>query len=478
MWPAKKKRGDGMKRGYWFLSFGLWACGPGVDPLPPADLAAICGEVGPFRVLELPPSERLAGPPLAASGRVLLPTGVFGAPRINDLPEEPTERAVWSIGPCGESPVRLAADRLVTLERWPGVVLGIRDEAREIVALDVTGQGGDHVVFPTYPFAWTDHGLVAIENDDVTLYPYPDDPALDTATARVLLEAVTSVDGPVARGDGVFALTGDRTLLRADLTDGTVAVEQDDVGRFAVSPDERWLVWQSYGDGSKGPTFVRDRSEGVDVSLGDLVVFPLFTFPSFADGLFVVWAEAHEVQRVYSLETLEFVTFEGGEGLLHVLADGRWAVGTVYDDGLDLYNPKDGSRTSVLDHGTVVEWGDELDVVDAPQCCLAYGVTFTTEGPMYRVSLTGEKRLLAERATRVGARLDDGRWLTGLDLEGDSLGPLVLVDPEVANSTVVDEQVFAFTAQPTSVFGDDDVVVYSVDDGERTGVWLANVGGT
>jgi hypothetical protein len=38
----------------------------------------------------------------------------------------------------------------------------------------------------------------------------------------------------------------------------------------------------------------------------------------------------------------------------------------------------------------------------------------------------------------------------------------------------IDDRVFPYTALTSSAYGAD-VVVYSVDDGERTGVWLARV---
>ena len=38
----------------------------------------------------------------------------------------------------------------------------------------------------------------------------------------------------------------------------------------------------------------------------------------------------------------------------------------------------------------------------------------------------------------------------------------------------IDDRVFAYSVESSSAFGED-LVVYSVDDGERSGVWLARV---
>ncbi len=53
---------------------------------------------------------------------------------------------------------------------------------------------------------------------------------------------------------------------------------------------------------------------------------------------------------------------------------------------------------------------------------------------------------------------------------------LVLVDPDRATSTRIADRVFVDTARMSSAFGDDTVVV-SVDDGARTGVWIARLSG-
>lgn len=53
---------------------------------------------------------------------------------------------------------------------------------------------------------------------------------------------------------------------------------------------------------------------------------------------------------------------------------------------------------------------------------------------------------------------------------------LVLVDPDRATSTRIADRVLVDTARMSSAFGDDTVVV-SVDDGARTGVWIARLSG-
>lgn len=491
-----------MRRG-WVIGVVLVA-GCGEDPLPPAELGEVCGEAGPVRVLELEPGRRLTLPPTLHDGRVVLRTGSFSEKREGQSgPPWPIDLEVWSTGPCGESPVQLdaAVRDVVQAPRWPELLLGYRAQSKELVTLDVTGEGGGHVVFagagPSSPWVWTEHGLVSFEargadTGAALLHRYPDDPLAGTVAASELLAPVTvSADDDRVYGhaenhvlpDELFALQPDGTLISVALIDGAVTEERAGVKEFAVSPDGRWLAWQGLTDDPDrldGPVFLRDREDGGELGLGDLrLMTSVLAFEFFADGLLVVDVNPYinTPQRVYTLATLDFVDLPPERRLARVLADGRWAIDSWFSDGVDIFDPKDGSVTPWISRGAVQWWGeDEVDVIDVPKCCAGESSS-TDEGALFRVSLTGDTRELASRASRYGERLTDGRRITWLDLDGEYLGQLVLLDPDTGDSSRIDDRAFVPIAGNTSVFGGEDAIVYSVDDGARTGVWVARLGG-
>lgn len=490
-----------MRRG-WTIGVVLWT-GCGEEPLPPAEFAEVCGEAGPVRVLEQEPGRLLTLPPTLHDGRVVLRTGIFSEKREGQNgPPWPIDIEVWSAGPCGESPVQLdaAVRDVVQAPRWPELLLGYRAQSKELVTLDVTGEGGGHVVFagagPSYPWVWTEHGLVSFEargtdTGAALLHRYPDDPLADTVMASELLAPVAvSVDDDRVYGhtqnevlpDELFSLQPDGTLLSVGLVDGAVTEERTGVKQYAVSPDGRWLAWQALTDDPDrldGPVFLRDRDDGGELGLGDLRLNTSFlAFRFFADGFLVVDVNAYinAPQRVFTLATLEFVDLPPERKLARVLADGRWAIDSIFAEGIDIFDPKDSSVTRLISRADVRWWGeDEFEALDLQRCCIAKGSSLTDEGTLFHVALTGEARALG-RASRIGKRLADGRWITGLDHDDDFIGQLALLEPDTAESSQIDDRVFTYTAGHTSVFGDD-AIVYSVDDGTRTGVWVARLGG-
>jgi hypothetical protein len=480
-----------MLRAWLFLPVVLVACGEA--DVQAAEFNEVCGEAGPFRVLKLPPGDRIMGAPQALGDRVVMAIGSYGpvdgyAPLLDS--------ALWSTGPCGEDSKRLDANlkEVVVAERWPDLLFG-RTEAYELVILEDAGKAG-HVVFTGVGQSflwWTEHGLVSFEQrgEDTAaalLHLYPADPQVDTASAIVLVESTPSynADGRVnpqrfaVLPEDLFALGTDGALVHADLRDGTVTVEQTGVYDFDVSPDARWLLWQVATD-EETPTasavYLRDLTSGDELPLGDASVRnTLQPFIGYEHGLFAVNESSYinASQRVYTLDTLEFVVLE--ERILrHVFADGRWGTTRLVGGDPALYDPADGITRS-LGRGALVGWGDDwVDVLDVPEYILGGG-SFSDEGPLNRVSLSGEAKRLTGRATRVGSRLTDGRRLTSLDLDEGRLGQLVLIDPDAGTAGRVDDRVVAYSGVLTAAFGDE-ALVYSVDDGDRTGVWLARVVG-
>lgn len=114
-----------------------------------------------------------------------------------------------------------------------------------------------------------------------------------------------------------------------------------------------------------------------------------------------------------------------------------------------------------------------IELLEVPPCCIEGD--WNDEGPLWRVPIDGgEPELLVERMSRRMWRLTDGRRLGPVEIDGQSLGALVLVDPETGAELRLDERVVA----PSLSFArleEDELVTYSVSDGERSGVYLAKV---
>lgn len=98
------------------------ACGP--EGLPPAELAAVCEANAPVRVLALEPGEVLYGAPLTVGERTVYPISRHEPPDGEFDVLNTSFAAVWSTGPCGESPVKLDPEVRYpfTREAWPGLL--------------------------------------------------------------------------------------------------------------------------------------------------------------------------------------------------------------------------------------------------------------------------------------------------------------------------------------------------------------------
>lgn len=468
------------------------------NELPPASFGDVCGEDTPFRVLELEPGVRLAGAPRALAERIVIRVGKYGPPTSSGLAPRPEDTRLWSTGLCGEEPLRFDSmlQDIAVVDRWPDLLLGLRPTTRELTILDLTDVTDDHVVFSGVgPSAlyWTEHGLVTFEargeNTGAALFhQFPDDPHSETISGSVLVESVmTRVANDRVNAaefelltDEMIVMTSERELVRASFVTGEATVEYTATKAFAVSPDGRWLLRQDLvGDPddstTPGTIFLRDLEGASEISLGDAYLdntsgpFDMYKF-----GHFVVNIEpyANGKQRVFSLDDLSFVDLPEDRTLLHVFSDGRFAIGSLSGNGIDLFEPKSGERMPLAPRGVADWWGeDEFELIDVSPHWLPEA-SYMDEGPLFRVPGTGEPQLLADRASRVGFRRGDGTRFFGLATGSDLLGQLVMLRPDGAGSTLIDDRVFAYTARISTAFGDE-ALVYSVDDGARTGIWLA-----
>jgi hypothetical protein len=146
--------------------------------------------------------------------------------------------------------------------------------------------------------------------------------------------------------------------------------------------------------------------------------------------------------------------------------DGRWFVVEHFGRSYWLFVPELHESRQLLGMGgwkTLVDGGFEI---------LA-GETFDADwarfqGSLWFVPWDGERQRLASRASRQYSRLGDGRIVTIVDVAEEFLDELVVVDPPSAEERLVDHRVVASTPSTDP----DDVILYGVSDGDRTGVWL------
>jgi hypothetical protein len=86
-------------------------------------------------------------------------------------------------------------------------------------------------------------------------------------------------------------------------------------------------------------------------------------------------------------------------------------------------------------------------------------------------------RTLASAVTQAYRRLADGRVVTPRSVDDERRGALVLVDPETLEEARIDDDVFVVPGiwEADRALWGDAVVIYSVADGERSGMWIVGV---
>lgn len=84
--------------------------------------------------------------------------------------------------------------------------------------------------------------------------------------------------------------------------------------------------------------------------------------------------------------------------------------------------------------------------------------------------------MLARRVELRYDRLTDGRLVTRVDLEDErARGTLVAVEPGSLDEPFIDEGVASVLGTELGDGFGDNAVMYTVDDGERSGLWLARL---
>lgn len=486
----------------------LPACGP-EPPAPEAELGEVCGSASPFRVLELEQDEVINyGTPQRIADRIYYTVYKRGETDPGSAFPELIDPTIWATGPCGESPVRVANGvvSISTFEIWPSVPLGCEKATDQIVALDPAGVETPHVIFPHAPpegtcgLNRTAYGLISIESHDeefgtLLLHPYPADPHTETSTPVVLLDSIrlratreggSRNDVLAIFDDFVLAVTPDDALVRIDLVDGAVSLLQEHVSMFDASwSSGRYVLWQdataTAGDDPRvpeGKIFLRDQADGSDVLLHETsLAYSIFPMSLAELGIVQLGLGYfnRDPKRVFFLPELDFVDVPAELFLNAQIDEDRWIGGPLGGSSYNLINLRTGESRPLFSRGAehVYLDADALEVAELPGCCDEE--TYRAEGPLWRLPLDGsEPQLLANRVTHKVRHLDDGRFVSPLDLDEQWIGTLALIDPDTQSEMRIDQQVFSFSMHTFRV-EDEGLLTYSVSDGERSGVYLAKL---
>jgi len=471
------------------LALMLGACGE-AEPLDPAALGELCGAAGPFRLLPLTPDERPVPEAsiVRVGERIVLAIGA-GEPRRDSLRGPvPASTTVYALGPCGEDPVVIGRDidRVFMVPQWPGVVLGCEAETDDLLRLDPTGAAAPERLASACEATWTPAGLIHVERTElqrVVFQPYVAPGQLRFGAAIVLFEDSRQGDSsfvsPHPLADGALVLRADGDLVHVGL-DGGVRVDQPGVRYYALSPDDRFMIWQALASEDpdaefpEGDIFVRDRSNG-----GTALVAHAYlptrrgdaAFPEL-DAAQVTLGDTLAGQWLVELPSFALRSVPEGRQLFGRIADGRWLTRSALFGPWLLRDLETGAETPVADRKGWV-FGDHtghLDLLDTS----GY-INYRSVRRLLRFPYDGgEPRVLAPRATRGSYFLPDGRVVSPVDINGDWIGTLALTDPATLEELQIDDHVVA--ALDLERWRDafaPDVVAYVVADGERSGVWLA-----
>ncbi len=116
---------------------------------------------------------------------------------------------------------------------------------------------------------------------------------------------------------------------------------------------------------------------------------------------------------------------------------------------------------------------DAVSTLDTPLCCVDGDPR--DEGPVWRLPYDfSPPQRLAARATRYLTMLQDGRLVSPIAIDSQLIGTLVIVEPETQHESRIDDRVPAGSLD-TSRADEENILTYSVSDGERSGVYLARL---
>jgi hypothetical protein len=478
------------------------ACGP--DPIAQEELEEVCGEDGPFRVLDIDPDQQLSRLPLRVGDRRVFKVDRVAPDGAGSFPDV-IDSQLWSTGLCGESPVQLAddLDQVFTIDRWPDVLLGCKMATGEIFEVDPAGERAPHLVFTGdvrygCALSWTDHGLLSVSGHDedfgaLMLSPYPDDPRTQTSEPVAVLDPVritstgrggTNIVANSIRAfaDSVLAIDGEDALVRVDLADRSVTTLQTGVREIEASRDGRYVMWQDMtvtreGDRAlEGKVFLRELPDGQDELLAETALqYTMLALGYTHAGMVQLEFERSPQKKLFFLPGLQSMEVPTDLFFNGKLEDGRWLGGSMSENYFELFDLQAGTKKRLFPRPADLAWFEEDGLVlfeTTKQCCIDGDMR--DEGPLWRVPFDGEAKQIAARGSRLTQPLPDGRSVGPVGVGEDWLGMLVVNDASTGEERRVDDHV-AGRSISTNWFEDEGLITYSVADGERSGVYLARL---
>lgn len=455
---------------------GLAACGPSLGERVEDARTLTCGRDGPTRLLPLVLAERVdrAGDRLVVRGHPL----VDGAP--SDTPE------LWAVGPCGEDPVRLLqGDR--DLRVVGDLLLACADDGR-VDRLDPSGRRPPSPLFPraSCAFEAVDAGLLAHdpERREILLHPSPhDDDLAPIVVATDVADPSSHTPALQTDGTSAFVLDGRSRVQRVDLQTLTSTIIAQDIEEFMVLPEDRLLVEdRELGQGSRRVRLLElgaGRSQPLD-ALG--LAWLLVRWP-LAMGVAVDEADEDELGvGTFDLRTGARLDVAVPTGLSFYW--GLWGLDGSYlimsapggsTPGEDVtYYVWSEARTEWRPLARFESWSTARQAHDRFEVATATDLAAAQDAiDLWLVELRGGEPTLA-------ARDIDGLWLTRprhvvwsrFEATGslrDGFGDLLVVELYGDDRQRLDEHAQLLT-HPTMPDLDGDVL-YSVLDGERSGLW-------
>jgi len=469
-------------------------CGPEA-PVPTTPLAELCGSADRVSLLSVGPDDYYLGSKIMPPDRLLV--GYATLPSGADYPDDRASRlatTIYSIDRCGEDsrPIATGVDKLYYPEDHGGALLGCDTSAGDVFTLDPSGAAAparllSDVGCLIYP---SGGGIVGVERTPAegfgTLTLHPDVTAPTTPTVALLEEIVVASTEPwfnntvffAVAAETAFAITLDGELVSIDLSTGQATILRTGVAAMDVSDDGRWVLWQEGTPMPPGPEdasalHLLDRSSGEDV-YDDVGRIAASSSNIRADIALIVRAD--ESASLVVLPSLERIDLEGpGWFISHRNPPDGLLLGRRLDDQrrFSLYRMDlaTGEPSFLAEVDDIEVHDDEVVLAQAHD---------EWDYSYWRVSArAGEPELLAEHAYQP-AMLSGGRIASVRDIDDSHHGDLWIEDPGTEGATRLDRDVFRLMPGPHPELGrawpyDDDVVVWSVHDGDRSGLWAARV---
>lgn len=461
----------------------LGCIGCGAPESGRAQTETLCGQAGPIRILEVGPESLVSAGPARVGDRIVLATM---SPDQQTSPAPASE--AWSVDGCGGDPVLLTSSlyyNLIIAPPWPEALIARRKlgpDEHELIALDPKGTAPPRVLASGLSqhssiIVGTDGLLIVpaegdrLEPGDLVFHPYAeqDEPGLEPSVTLLRGRArdVTILDGEVffVPQDGPLA----SSLVRISLEDLRSTVEATEVSRYVATSSHLLMTLTD-------ELRLRDRETGAlqsfslisddpEIGLDDETATIYFNHDSWLNQ-----ASGSPQTMLIDLESGASHEFRG----LHLgerAPDGRWLVIGEHVAGIvGLADPRSG-EIEVLSENIP----KQLDFEPASDGLLV-SESWPEKGLVGLLPYSdGDPELLALRSSYSFRRLNDGRVLTIVYNEEDP-SELVVVDRGSLNERLVDTHVRMLWSRGIGADADTDVFAYQVSEGERSGIYLVNLG--